>query len=655
MKASVFKTMTRIAMGGGSLSFSWIKIMDELRIQAWFWIPHFVTLQFNYNYFSFIFRTELLTLVLVKNVNFRKKKMILVHIYISEHKFIRDLNVSVNGSFSCKIGKNRIQLRQRNDTSSYYNGHFCSAIIGPNGVGKSTILDFIEMLAKDGDSKGVIIFFDQENKSFILAPINYFEVQHALFDSTFKYEIVNSKGDFFSRYGINIIKLNNLAEDLISIEPLYKKSNPNVYDLTKVSQTKTWKQKRNYFNKLLEYFSDVTNRESFVEEVYFEFDFLNSPSSILDNIINDPSTSDKYRTHFINWKDNNQIKTLFNDDFDSSPALAFQNLLGMNALSILKSLIPEKYTDQVFPHILYRYVMLNSYNERLPQHIMLELVVSSVNKFLISDALKDSLRIEAKLNEYVDKFLSDDKVLDKLRNQIQRFLKIADVIVDNYSYDFNGDSSRIKVNNYDDVRRIIREVNLLPLDVARNISWGWRGLSSGENAKIHIFSESYHYLRKISEANKKEINIFLMDEVDLFLHPEWQRKFLSEFLWHIMELESIHQLKPSQIIICTHSPIIISDFIADDITSLRKKKMDNGIETDEIETMPSVGFGSTITDIYMEGMHLDSVFGELSRIKVERLMKKLESNKLGPEDKALVLRMKNKNIRSFFLYHDKDK
>lgn len=97
----------------------------------------------------------------------------------------------------------------------------------------------------------------------------------------------------------------------------------------------------------------------------------------------------------------------------------------------------------------------------------------------------------------------------------------------------------------------------------------WRGLSSGELALLKTFSRLYSAKkaleRKKSVVENKENYLLLLDEVDLGLHPRWQRKWISTALPII---EKIFEDNHLQIIITTHSPIFLSDIFEENIIFL---------------------------------------------------------------------------------------
>ena len=61
--------------------------------------------------------------------------------------------------------------------------------------------------------------------------------------------------------------------------------------------------------------------------------------------------------------------------------------------------------------------------------------------------------------------------------------------------------------------------------------------------------------------------LLLIDEIDLYLHPEWQRQILNDFLTAIQEYFPHSYF---QIIITSHSPIVLSDIPHENSIFLRK-------------------------------------------------------------------------------------
>jgi len=129
----------------------------------------------------------------------------------------------------------------------------------------------------------------------------------------------------------------------------------------------------------------------------------------------------------------------------------------------------------------------------------------------------------------------------------------------------------------------------------------WPSLSAGEESLIAYFSRLYSVLGEIKNKNV----LMLIDEGDLYFHPEWQRDyvyFLLEFL-----NSDIFEAKSIQIIITTHSPFIISDLPKENISLLVKANSQFGDSTVLVKTVESNTFGGNIHTLFSEAFFLGDV------------------------------------------------
>lgn len=115
-------------------------------------------------------------------------------------------------------------------------------------------------------------------------------------------------------------------------------------------------------------------------------------------------------------------------------------------------------------------------------------------------------------------------------------------------------------------------------------------LSSGE--QLMLF-----YLYNIENSN----NILVIDEVDLYLHPNWQKSFLSLIIDNIK--------KNKHIILSSHSPFILSDLPKENVIFLKDgKQVDVNINP----------FGANIHTLLSHGFFMkDGLMGEFAKGKIE--------------------------------------
>ncbi|MDX9743132.1 MAG: hypothetical protein RBT59_04885, partial [Arcobacteraceae bacterium] len=89
-------------------------------------------------------------------------------------------------------------------------------------------------------------------------------------------------------------------------------------------------------------------------------------------------------------------------------------------------------------------------------------------------------------------------------------------------------------------------------------------LSSGQKAILFIFSRIDDAIKRISQENKNHNILILLDEADLTLHLEWQRRFVID----LIEFVNSYSDNKFYILYATHSPMILSDITSDRVVFL---------------------------------------------------------------------------------------
>ena len=167
-------------------------------------------------------------------------------------------------------------------------------------------------------------------------------------------------------------------------------------------------------------------------------------------------------------------------------------------------------------------------------------------------------------------------------------------------------------------------------DVLNSIHVRWVGLSSGELGLLKFFANLYS--AKINLQGKTFPGVattnyvLLFDEIDLGLHPEWQRKWISRALPII---EKIFDGKHLQVIITTHSPIFLSDIYKENILFLTR---DNNEETND--RLFEKTFGQNIYTLFKNSFFLQDVMGEYAYNTIKDTIKFL-TLKINPTDRSL--------------------
>lgn len=164
-------------------------------------------------------------------------------------------------------------------------------------------------------------------------------------------------------------------------------------------------------------------------------------------------------------------------------------------------------------------------------------------------------------------------------------------------------------------------------DVEKGKTFKLSELSSGEQQIIlNLSSISYHLnnLQSIHSAEEgrikyKSINIFL-DEIELYYHPNSQRKMVQEILTSIKEISKmITGIQSVNILFSTHSPFILSDIPNENIL-----RLENGRPSSK--TFDKT-FGSNIHDLLSSDFFLNEGFmGEFATDKIKKIIVKLQDD-----------------------------
>lgn len=144
-------------------------------------------------------------------------------------------------------------------------------------------------------------------------------------------------------------------------------------------------------------------------------------------------------------------------------------------------------------------------------------------------------------------------------------------------------------------------------------------LSSGEQHYIHTLHAIFYHIKNLnsvfySSADKikyQYINIVL-DEIELFFHPEFQRKFISDLLDGFAKI-NIGNIRGVNILLATHSSFILSDIPHTNIL-----KMDEGAQ--QFYNEDDKTFGANIHELLDNDFFLkDGFMGEFAKKKIKNL------------------------------------
>lgn len=158
-------------------------------------------------------------------------------------------------------------------------------------------------------------------------------------------------------------------------------------------------------------------------------------------------------------------------------------------------------------------------------------------------------------------------------------------------------------------------------------SANWANVSSGQKAYLNMYALIWAEVEKVISTNKKQDFIICIDEGDLYLHPQWQVSFVKDLVKYLPVIFS----GCVQIVLTTHSPLLVSDIPMQCINMLSRNVLD---QTTLNFLKDGNTFGANIYDIY------SGVFGlgeerksSLSNSYIDNVMLILRKEALSDSDR----------------------
>lgn len=155
----------------------------------------------------------------------------------------------------------------------------------------------------------------------------------------------------------------------------------------------------------------------------------------------------------------------------------------------------------------------------------------------------------------------------------------------------------------------------------RNLNFKQLPTSSGELALVNLYS----YIHEaVSKLNENSDILLIIDEIDAYLHPRWQQIIFDMIL---LLLKDYNTYK-FQIIITSHSPIILSDFPKDHIIKIKKNEGKDNKYKCVVSEQDKATFGANISMLFYDSFFMnDGDIGEFSKRKINEVIKLVSKNK----------------------------
>lgn len=175
-------------------------------------------------------------------------------------------------------------------------------------------------------------------------------------------------------------------------------------------------------------------------------------------------------------------------------------------------------------------------------------------------------------------------------------------------------------------------------------------LSSGEQNLLDIFSRLYDALitspKQFANINSKRL--ILLDEAEIGFHPDWQRRYISLLLDFLQTMVFVKPGEDFQVLISTHSPVLLSDIPNCCVNYL---EVDEEGYTRNVEDMiDRETFATNVFEQYKNSFFMkDGLIGEFAQRKLEDVQTAIENKQVRDETKKVVGMIGDVRIKDYLL------
>jgi len=608
--------------------------------------------------------------------------MELVYLWVDKYKNIIDGKFSFSPEIDYVDGKLRIK-----DVESFIPKDFfgtdvnVSAIIGKNGSGKSGLIESLMLTlfgAKKPEAtlKAFCIFKEKEqyfcyltptwdgddreqfllnNKDFFIKDNSQSDIKLLEYDvskimmlhynftldtlsSTFNTTVMNSD------YDGNIYDYETTPPEInIFSQPDKLQSNININKLNRASQKYMIKSKsiineRTLKKLLIDVFGENTNASFIPNEFLLYFDFNNYISSFKTPRIRKSLQKYFEKEDMKNPKNFNigLITKLVNFFLIFRLYESFYNMNVMNTyikLEKLRKLLQNiRKLDETYRQTKDQNNSTEGESQEFDKIYLDDRIFRLINLTLPEDSVfNDILDPNTNIKTLFPDIYDTACFIDYIQGKGNKFRKLDIALFTQKSY---IDTSLVE--------ELIKNLpSFIEIEFWNDTSVKFGDLSYGEKILNSFFYNLFYFYDFYQDKNFTEFKIIL-DELEIGLHPEWQKRFLSLLVNMGKVLTNQYPSTKIHFILASHSAFLLSDIPRQNIIFLDRNddgicKVVDGLN-DKKET-----FGANIHTLLSDGFFMDEgLMGVFAKEKIEEVVSYLNSN-----DKNIELYKKAEKLISF--------
>lgn len=523
--------------------------------------------------------------------------MELVYLWVDKYKNIEKQGFNFSPRFRCEYDEDTKELNivDKEETGEFYPKNFfgdninVTAIVGENGSGKTSLVNFINTsIINVKDKNEFLLLFLDNNEKYYRSNLNL-STKSLMILKKLNFKISNYNPLKNIVINIKSYNIENTLRFFISIFNEVEKNlffNPNTI-LIKENQ-----------EKKLEIISELL--ENIREKEKLEKELLKINIYIL-NVINKSFNNDDY----INFLcDEYEYRDEFYDEIQK---LTLRSILEKN-----------NFYKDFLSYLLNLLIALDNHSKK-PTNPFTKYIQNKEVNYLFrniekTNSIEDFLH-ELNKNEFISPKNFDDK--GKELTQDKTFEKDCSDYLDLEENFINKKIELPKIK----IERIQKFKELLCFDFFDDRDVSFNNFSEGEK---NLFLSNLEIYFQFLNGNK----IILLDEIELSLHPQWQKYYINNLL-KIFKFNNVH------LIFVTHSPFLLSDIPKENVIFLEKyNENDDEVKkrVQRIGNCKNVSkktnietFGANIHTLLSHGFFMkNGLMGEFAKEKINQVYNFIE-------------------------------
>lgn len=584
--------------------------------------------------------------------------MELIYAWVEKFRNYRNVELKFSDRFIINYNdlEKEIRIEPNEEYFSFYPKHITNinAILGRNGVGKTNLLDLLGLRMDDRNKNNSEYELRHKNGSKLKGIHNskdIVDIKNSIYFFIYYLGKDKENEDIFCIEGNDIESYKNLLESNIDLQENYRREKYWFPYICNYKNGKLFVQ--DDLNQRLGYYKTKRYKDG----IRVDGDYRSEKDKMAIISLRENLNGKYYDNYSIKPEDEYKICVPrrvyeFNSRFVENKIRMLHNQLNITKREMfkdneytLKISFNRFYLDNVYIEedtkiLSHSYKEVRNKNENNVCRVLEAYVYLYYNSLRKNEEWKNIdnqlLKIELKnkaLNDFVSYYIEIITNISKnyfketadVEHAVKCFESMANELANNTLIKFKDDSFELKINiksNIEEIIKLIRatidekeisEFNETFPMFHNFFDFTIEDMSDGEIAYLGLFASLYEQVSML--APNKERYIILLDEPEARMHPELTRKFTNYLISFLNDIAE--NKKKFQIIISTHSPLILSDIKSENIIYLEKDKKGYCLANkNKIKT-----FGANIHNLLKDGFFMDSTMGEYAINKIKGIIK----------------------------------